>query len=460
MQCAGAAARRQSDALRQTRHWCDAVRMTQAPMAAGPDTASDTRDVRVARDAAGAGFGERIAFVLEVAEHLHAYGTTAQRLEGAIVAVAHKLGLECEPWTNPTGMILSFSDPRRPAGESETTRVIRLSPGDTDLHKLCEADRIAEDVMAGRIGIAQGRAALRTLGRGPTARERIVQVLGFGLASAAVAGLLRLPWLDLATAGVIGLLIGVLELAAARRPRLHEAGDAIAGMVAGFVASAVAALVAPLNLNTVTIAALVVLLPGMSLTNAVNELTSRHLIAGTARFAGALTTILKLTVGTVIAFKIAEVVGLQPDIRASRPQPDWVEWVALVAGAFAFAVLFRADRRDYPVVMCAAAGGYLVARYGGQAFGSPAGVFLAALASTAAGNVYARWVKRPGALVRLPGIIMLVPGSVALRGVINLMQQQDLGAGQDAAIAVLNTLMALIAGLLFGNLLVSARRNL
>ena len=83
-----------------------------------------------------------------------------------------------------------------------------------------------------------------------------------------------------------------------------------------------------------------------------------------------------------------------------------------------------------------------------------------ALATTAAGNAYARWVKRPGALIRVPGIIMLVPGSIALRGVINLVQQQDLGAGQDAAIAALNTLMALLAGLLFGNLLISARRNL
>ena len=323
------------------------------------------------RDVAGTGFGERVAFVLEVAEHLHAYGTTAQRLEGAIIAVAHKLGIECEPWTNPTGMILSFSDPRRPAGESETTRVIRLAPGDTDLYKLCEADRIAEDVMAGRVGIAEGRARLRALERSAGARGRAMQVLAFGLASAAVAGLLRLPWIDIATAGLIGLLIGLLEQVAARRPRLQEAGDALAGMVAGLVASAVAAFVAPLNLNTVTIAALVVLLPGMSLTNAVNELTSRHLIAGTARFAGALTTILKLTVGTVIAFKIAELVGLQPEIRASRPQPDWVEWVALVFGAFAFAMLFRANRRDYPVVMCAAAGGYLIARYGGQAPGSP-----------------------------------------------------------------------------------------
>ena len=87
-------------------------------------------------------------------------------------------------------------------------------------------------------------------------------------------------------------------------------------------------------------------------------------------------------------------------------------------------------------------------------------MFLAALAATAAGNAYARWFNRPGALLRLPGIIILVPGSISLRGVISLVQSQDLGAGGAAAMAALNTLMALLAGLIFGNLLVSARRNL
>jgi uncharacterized membrane protein YjjB (DUF3815 family) len=280
------------------------------------------------------------------------------------------------------------------------------------------------------------------------------------MASAAVAGLLRLPWLDIATAGLIGLLIGLLDHVVSKRPRLSEASDAVAGLVAGAVAIAVSSLVAPLNLNTVIIASLIVLLPGMALTNAVNELTSRHLVSGTARFAGALTTILKLTIGTAIALSIAQLLGHEPMVRASRPQPDWVVWCALAAGAFAFAVLFRAHRRDYPLVMAAAAGGYLISRFGGEAFGPQAGVFLAALAMTAAGNAYARWVNRPGALIRLPGIIMLVPGSIALRGVISLVQAQDIGAGQEAAMAALNTLMALLAGLLFGNLLVSARRNL
>ena len=410
--------------------------------------------------ASDAVYTERIGFVVDLAEHLHAYGTTTQRLEGAIESVAKRLGLECEPWVNPTGMILAFSDPVRAAGESDTTRVLRLNPGDTDLYKLCEVDSIAEDVMAGRMHIAGGREALRALDRPGGWRARAMQSLGFGMASAAVAGLLRLPWLDIATAGLIGLLIALLDIAASRRPRLSEASDALAGLVAGTVAIAVSTLVAPLNLNTVIIASLIVLLPGMALTNAMNELTSRHLVAGTARFAGALTTILKLTIGTAIALSVASLFGLEPAIRASRPQPDWVVWCALAVGAYAFAVLFRAHRRDYPLVMAAAAGGYLISRYGGEAFGAQAGVFLAALTTTAAGNAYARWFNRPGALIRLPGIIMLVPGSVALRGVISLVQAQDIGAGQDAAMAALNTLMALLAGLLFGNLLIGARRNL
>jgi uncharacterized membrane protein YjjP (DUF1212 family) len=409
---------------------------------------------------AQASYAERIAFVVELASHLHAYGTTAQRLEGAIESVSKRIGLHCEPWVNPTGMILAFKDAARPAGESDTTRVVRLGLGDTDLFKLCEADRIAEDVMAGRLQIGAGLEALRALQRPPGRRGRAMQLLGFGMASAAVAGLLRLPWLDIAVAGLIGLLIGVLDIVAQRRPRLSEASDALAGLVAGAVAIAIAGTVAPLNLNTVIIASLIVLLPGMALTNAVNELTSRHLVSGTARFAGALTTILKLTIGTAIALSVAQLLGLEPAVRASRPQPDWVVWCALLVGAFAFAVLFRAHRRDYPLVMAAAASGYLISRFGGEAFGPQAGVFLAALAMTALGNVYARWVNRPGALIRLPGIIMLVPGSIALRGVISLVQAQDIGAGQEAAMAALNTLMALLAGLLFGNLLVGARRNL
>jgi uncharacterized membrane protein YjjP (DUF1212 family) len=409
---------------------------------------------------ANASYAERIEFVCEIASRLHTYGTTAQRLEGAVVALSAQLGLECEPWSSPTGLILSFSDPARALGERDATRVIRLAPGENDLHKLCEADRIAEAVAGGAMSITQGQTALLGLDRKPGRRWQATQVAAFALASGSVAGLWRLPWLDIATAALIGLLIGVLSLLTERRPALKEASDAVSALLAALVAVLVANLVQPLNLNTVIIASLVVLLPGLTLTNAVNELTSQHLVSGVARFAGAIATVLKLTIGSVIAIELVRLAGFYPEIRALRPQPDWVEWVALVLVAYAFAILFKASRRDYLWVMAAAITGYLISRYAGSEWGSPAGIFLSALVLTAAGNAFARWANKPGAIIRVPGIIMLVPGSASLRGLLSLVQQQDVDVGNTALLAVLNIVLALVAGLLFGNLLMPARKNL
>ena len=40
-------------------------------------------------------YAQRVAFVSEIAGRLHSYGTTAQRLETAVVALARQLDLDC-----------------------------------------------------------------------------------------------------------------------------------------------------------------------------------------------------------------------------------------------------------------------------------------------------------------------------------------------------------------------------
>src|SRR3546814_14766687 len=98
------------------------------------------------------GYAARIALVVELAERLHAYGTTAQRLEGALLLVSQKLGLDCEPLANPTGMVLSFSDPARPPGDSDTTLVLRVPPADNALATPTHAARTRGAATAGRRG--------------------------------------------------------------------------------------------------------------------------------------------------------------------------------------------------------------------------------------------------------------------------------------------------------------------
>ena len=393
----------------------------------------------------------RIDFVVELAQRLHIYGTSSQRLEGSVIQVGKRLGLDTEIWSNPTGMILSFPDRER--GTPHTiTRVIRLQPGETNLGRLAATDAIAEDVMAGRRDIAAGLTAIRALDRPPRKHARMLAILSFGLSSASVAGLLpHSGWADLATAAVLGMMIGALTVFGEKRPRWADAHEALAAFIATFVASAVAT-VLPLSLQSVVIAALIVLMPGLALTTAVAELASQQLTSGTTRFAGALTVLLKMTFGAVAASHVVGLLGWEPVANAGSSLPAWMPYLTLLAGSFAFAVLFKASRRDVLLVMASVWLGYAATRFAAtlpsaQNNALPTGVFFAGMVVTAVSNAYGRYFNRPGSLVRVPGIILLVPGSLGFRG-FNFAFAHDVMLGLDTAFAVIAALIALVAGIL------------
>jgi uncharacterized membrane protein YjjB (DUF3815 family) len=202
-------------------------------------------------------------------------------------------------------------------------------------------------VLAGRRGIGAGLDALRALDRPPRKHAHLLATLSFGLASASVTGLLpRTGWADLVTAAVLGMLIGVMTEYSATRPRWRDAHEAVAAFVATLAASAVATFIAPLSLQGVIIAALIVLMPGLTLTNAVSELASQQLVSGTARFAGALTVLLKLAFGAIAGTHVVHLFGWQAMPNSGMALPAWMPWITLLAGSFAFAVLFKAARRD------------------------------------------------------------------------------------------------------------------
>jgi uncharacterized membrane protein YjjP (DUF1212 family) len=402
-------------------------------------------------------FASRVAFITELARRLHENGTSAQRLEAAIEAVARRLGLGCQAWANPTGLILSFADDDPDSGD--VVKIVRLAPGETDLGRLAAADAIAERVLAGELGVVEGRAALRALHQPLGTPMRWLTALAFGLAAACVAGLLRAGPADVVTAAALGLLVGALNDLSRGAPRFAEAFEALAALLVTLVAGAVGAFVWPISLQTVVVSALIVLLPGLMLTNAVSELTAQHWVSGSARVAGAATVLLKLAFGTLLGDQLIGALGWEPlgsgILRVSAAQ----EWLALAAAGIAFAVLFRAELRDWPLVMASAWVGYLTTRYGGLAFGNEMGVFVAGFTISALSNIYARWRNRPGALIRVPGIILLVPGSVGFR-TLSFMFERDYTLGMDTAVTLLVVLVALVAGLLFGNLLAPPRGNL
>ena len=407
----------------------------------------------------------RIAFLVELARRLHTYGAPASRLEIAISLAATRLGLSAEVWSSPTAIIIAFADlAQGDDGLAQTTQVIRLPPGDVNLSRLCEADAIADRVIAGELDVKEGFHLLRQLGLPESRRAKAWLIASYGLSSASVVGLLlHSSWADLLVSALIGLIIGGITVRAATRPRLAAASDAISAMVATTLAIVISAYVVPLAIKSVVLAALIVLVPGMSLTTAAREISSGHLVSGVARMGGAVATLLKLTFGTVAATQACAALSIDAGTYVLAPLPSWADWPLLVAGAYAFAILFRAARRDRLVVMLAVVAGYLATRWGGLISGAipgaPFGVFMGGLMLGGMANIYARFMQRPGAVIRDPGIILLVPGSTGFRSVSYLFER-DTTLGLDTGVLLLTLLISLVAGLLFGDLLVSPRRSL
>lgn len=402
----------------------------------------------------------RIAFVVDLARRLHEYGTAAPRLEDVINLVSARLGLACNVLSTPTSIVMSFSDPAHEDGLAEVTQVVRLPPGEVNLKRLCQVDEIADQVIDGKLDLAAGRRRLREFGpsRHPIA-HRLWLVASYGISAGSIAAILHTGWAGVAAAALIGVLIGCIYLLSKGRPNIAAASEALAALLATLIATLIAVHVTPIALRSVVIASLIVLMPGLTLTTAVRELSSQHLISGTARMMGAMATLLKLAFGTAAAAQLCLLLGWIPPADAEAAVPLWTEWLAVFAAALAFAVLFRSPRRYVPVVVAAVVLGYVCTWLGG-AYVSPAfGVFTGSLVIGAASNLFARITQRPGALVREPGIILLVPGSVGFR-TLSFVFERDVLLGIDTAITLVTLLLSIVAGLLFGDLLIPPRRKL
>jgi uncharacterized membrane protein YjjP (DUF1212 family) len=401
----------------------------------------------------------RIGFVVDLAKRLHEYGTAAPRLEDVINLVSARLGLSCNVLATPTSIVLSFSDPEREDDLAEMTQVVRLPPGSVDLKRLCQIDEIADQVIDGRLELAAGRWRLRQFRESQRTSRRMWVVASFAVSAASIAAILETGWKGILTAGLVGAAIGVIERLSMRHPNIAAASEAISALLATLIATLVAVYVTPITVRPVIIASLIVLMPGMTLTTAVRELSSQHLISGTARMMGAVATLLKLTFGTLAATQICALLGLVPVPVAEEALPVSGQWVAVFTAAFAFAVLFRAPLRFFPVVVASVVLAYACTQLG-DAYDAPTfGVFLGSLLIGAASNLFARIANRPGALVREPGIILLVPGSVGFRS-LSFVLERDVWLGLDTAITLVTLLVAIVAGLLFGDLLIPPRRRL
>jgi uncharacterized membrane protein YjjB (DUF3815 family) len=201
-----------------------------------------------------------------------------------------------------------------------------------------------------------------------------------------------------------------------------------------------------------TIAGLIIVLPGFSLTIAMSELAARHLVSGTARLAGAFTVFFAITFGVALGRQLVTATLGAPAPASIDPLPAWTLWAAVVATPIAVTVLLQGLARDMPWIVLASLAGFVGGRAGSALLGPAIGACLGALSVGLSAHAFERWRDRPALIPLVPGFLLLVPGSTGFRSLAHLLDQQVV-VGIDAAFATLLTAASLVAGLLLAEMI-------
>ncbi len=404
-------------------------------------------------DSLGTGQREAMEFTLRLGHALNQNGYPANSLKAILSAVAVRLGLpHVETYTTATGLQMAFGPLSR-----QRTYLMAVKPGSLNLSRMTRLDEVALKVMEGRMTPTQGIARIHQIESAASPYGPIPTILAYALASGAFARILGGGVREITIALLIGGLTGLLALIAGRSDRMEGLFAPLAAFLSTFIAGAIAATVFPLASGIVSLAGLVVLLPGLTLTIALEELSTRHLVTGVGRLAAALISFLGIIFGVAMGGQLAQVVLGPARLVAPLALPAWTTFASVGVSALAAMVIMRAQPRDVGWVALGVAVAYSASSIGALALGS-LGAFLGALALGVASNVFSALRNRPALVMQAPGLLILVPGSIGYHSLAALLQSNTL-SGVQTAFQMFLVGAALVYGLLFANL-IAPDRNL
>jgi uncharacterized membrane protein YjjP (DUF1212 family) len=367
--------------------------------------------------------------------------------------VSRGLGIEGVFLYTPTALVISLTE-----GEEEQTYLRRVNSGGVDIDKLIRFDETLDQLLAGQCDVDQASQRMESIAAAPSPYSNWITVVACALSCGAVAIFFRGSPVEILASIGLGTLVALLEQLQAKLAWEQAFLEPVAGVVASLGALTVARFFVPLDDRLVTLAALIVMIPGLKITVALTELALGHLSAGVARLAGGCVSLLTITMGVALAWRIAGGWRTLPE-PTDWQLPEWWQWLAIIVAPIAFSIVFKARPILWPTIAAVSVAGYAANVSMGGLWGTEVGAFAGALVVGAGSNLYARLRDRPALVPLTPGIIVLVPGSLGYRSLTAFLDRETLAA-IDFAFAMVIVAAALVGGILTANVVIPPRRIL
>ncbi|QDH11058.1 threonine/serine exporter family protein [Nocardioides dongxiaopingii] len=400
-------------------------------------------------------------FCLRLGEILLSSGAGAADVTVTMLSVARALGA-ADAEADITFTLLTMSHQTSP-DEAPLIARRQVAQRVTDYQDLTNVDHLVRGVVAGRIGLREGRAELNRITSTGHDRHRWAVTAGWGVMSAGIAILLGGGPVVVVVAALAALLIDRLQLRIARRRLPTFYAQVAGGGTAALVAVAARVLDERfdlgLDVSFVITANIVVLLAGVGFMGAIQDALTGFYITAGARITEAVLSTCGIIAGVSGGLSVASAFGV--DLPTVEPGATGIQGIGMAAvggaiGAAAFAFSsYSPNRVLAPIAVVAAIAVTISATVEEPGLGRTWAVGVAAFFVGLVGYAVAKRLRVPPLIVVVSCVVPMLPGIAIYRGLSLLGEgsRRDTSLGLVAIIGAASVALAIAAGVILGEYL-------
>ena len=392
--------------------------------------------------------GELQLFIVQLGAAMNAAGEPVYEVQDRLTRTAAAYGARNATVSAfPTYLMVTMG--RGEPAVVEITTPLSSSPR---LDQIAALDLLVRDAERGAVHPTDGLRRLTGIRNLQPRFGQLQSIAGYSILTMGLCLILHPAARDVVAAAVFGAIVGILRSISRSQPTLQV----LMPVIAAFSVSALSALAVKEDLiqpgMRAMVAALVVFLPGTTLTTAVLELAAGQMVSGASRLVSGCVQLALLSFGILAGI---EAVGIPSSLVLFGREgllAAWSPGLGVLVFAVGVIVANSAPARSFPALLVV-----LYAAWTSQVVTNALlGGYISALAGATVMTIASVLVARfPSAMPAhasfLPGFWLLVPGAL---GLIGLTELAGGGGGQDL-VATVGSIFAIALGVLCGTQLIA-----
>jgi uncharacterized membrane protein YjjP (DUF1212 family) len=387
---------------------------------------------------------EKYQCIVELGKALHIYGIPSYKIQSYLTEVAKTQGITGSFMDSPTWINYVFYE-----DENSFNYIECIPPGSLNLGAFSRIAELTNKVIDSKIDNNAINKELNIIHAKTKAVNHYFLTLAYAFSAGCFSIMIGTNWISFAFSLLLGAFIYLLVFLTTKSNYLENIFESFSALVVTVICCLLTLVFPNFNLGLTILASIIIFIPGLAITTALEEITSKSLVSGGAKLFDSILLLFKQFFGVLLGLGLmTSLVDIDLTYHVSE-LPKWTIFCVVPIFSIALLPIFQVRKKDmFFGALTGVIAFFTTVLLSG--YGVLVSTFIGTLAVVGASRLFGMITKTPKTVYLIQGVVMLVPGSKSFMGLSNSFFNPSTTTGSVHLFEqVAFILMGIIGGLLF-----------